>query len=375
MKLGYQRLGEFHSILLDAFDLDGLDQMLLFQLGINRERIALGNNFATVLFRVVTSFEQSEETTELVRAATRSNPKNATLFAFAQRIGVAPVTLVGAGGDLKPTTDQTALQREVRKTNSLLDIVQWRQRLLEVEQQVCRVEINTPLGASYGTGFLVGPDAVMTNYHVMKRVIDNPDLAPNVRFRFDYKLMEDGDTINSGSVYRLASNNDWLIHHSEYSSLDEVADTGGATPELTQLDYALVRLNGKPGNLPVGTNAQPGAPPRKWITVSNKVYDFEPDTALYIVQHPQAEPLKMSLDTEAIIEVNANRTRVRYRTNTEKGSSGSPCFNKDWDLVALHHSGDPNFEKLHQPEYNQGIPIDTIYSLLDQSGKLEKLGL
>lgn len=373
MKLDHTHLGEFQDVLLDAFSLTEFDQMLLFQLGINRENIGLGDNKRAVIFNVLVFFQARDKTTDLVSAAARANTDNQKLFAFAQRIGIAPVTLIGKAGDLKPTTDQTALQREVRNTNSLLDIAKWRERLLEVEQQVCRVEINTAEGLLYGTGFLVGPGTVMTNYHVMKPVIDKPDLTAKVRFRFDYKIMEDGDTINSGAVYRLAAN-DWLIDQSEYSPLDEVADTAGAAPELTQLDYALVRLNGEPGNLPVGSSAQPGAVLRKWITVTNQAYDFQPDTALYILQHPQGEPLKMCLDTEAIIGLNGNRTRVRYRTNTEKGSSGSPCFNKDWELVALHHSGDPNYETLHKPEYNQGVPIDMIYSLLQQRSKQNSLG-
>ncbi|HEU4766746.1 MAG TPA: serine protease, partial [Pyrinomonadaceae bacterium] len=299
--------------------------------------------------------------------------ENQTLFEFAQHIGVAPVTLVGKAGDLKPTTNQTALQREVRNTNTLLDIAQWRQRLFEVEQQVCRVEIKSSERMIYGTGFLVGPGAVLTNHHVMKPVIDKQVPAEKVSFRFDYKIMEDGDTINSGSVYRLAKKN-WLIDESEHSPLDETADTNGAVPEATELDYALVQLDAEPGKLPVGANASPQAPKRKWITLSDKKYDFPVDAALYIVQHPQGEPLKMCLDTEAIIETNSNGTRVRYKTNTEPGSSGSPCFNRDWELVALHHAGDPNYEKLKKADYNQGVPTDMIYALLDQRKKLERLG-
>ena len=373
MKLDHIRLGEFSDILLDSFNVTKFDQMLLFQLGETREHIALGADFEEIILNVLSSYQRRERTTDLVSAASRANTENQTLFAFAQSIGVAPITLVGKAGDLKPTKDQDALEREVRDTNSLLNIAQWRQQLFEVEQQVCRIEITTKLGMIYGTGFLIGPDVVMTNHHVMRSIIDKPEDRTNVRFRFDYKVMEDGDTINSGTVYRLAAK-DWLISASEPSPLDEVVDTNGAVPEVNQLDYAIVQLNGKPGNLPVGVDAKPGAPPRKWIKLSKDPYEFDPDTALYIVQHPQGEPLKLCLDTEAIISVNSNRTRVRYRTNTEGGSSGSPCFNKDWQLVALHHAGDPNFEELHKPEYNQGVPIDMIYGVLEQDGKLASLG-
>src|SRR5262249_48368662 len=53
-----------------------------------------------------------------------------------------------------------------------------------------------------------------------------------------------------------------------------------------------------------------------------------------------------------------NRTRVRYTTNTEMGSSGSPCFDAEWGLLALHHSGDTNYKR--SAEWNEGVPIDAI---------------
>ncbi len=33
-----------------------------------------------------------------------------------------------------------------------------------------------------------------------------------------------------------------------------------------------------------------------------------------------------------------------YTTDTEPGSSGSPCFNDQWELIALHHSGVPQMD-------------------------------
>ena len=74
---------------------------------------------------------------------------------------------------------------------------------------------------------------------------------------------------------------------------------------------------------------------------------------IMIVQHPKAEPLALAVDTLGVQSLNANKTRVRYNTNTESGSSGSPCFNINWGLVALHHYGDPLYD---QARYNQGIP-------------------
>ncbi len=91
-----------------------------------------------------------------------------------------------------------------------------------------------------------------------------------------------------------------------------------------------------------------------------------------ILQHPEKAPLKLALDTKSIIAVNANHTRVTYRTNTLGGSSGAPCFNMDWQPVALHHSGDPAAPAF-PPTRNEGIPLGAITSHLTRHGRAAML--
>ena len=74
--------------------------------------------------------------------------------------------------------------------------------------------------------------------------------------------------------------------------------------------------------------------------------------------------MKLALDFDARMQVNANATRVLYQTKTEEGSSGSPCFNESWDVVALHHAGDASYEGFYNPAFNEGIPISTIVERL-----------
>ena len=56
-------------------------------------------------------------------------------------------------------------------------------------------------GIQYGTGFLVGPDMLISNYHVFEGVIRFPHLANQVECKFDYELDEKGSAINSGVVF------------------------------------------------------------------------------------------------------------------------------------------------------------------------------
>lgn len=219
-----------------------------------------------------------------------------------------------------------------------------------------------------GTGFLVGPDTLLTNYHVLRTVIEGPDKPADVRFRFGYKKLKNLE-VSLGQLAELQPN-DWLIDYSPYSESERIGKPDQALPTEDELDYALVRLSGALGRDPVDP-ATPGSPVRGWVRLPTTDPPLYPNMPLLILQHPRAAPLKLGIDTKGVIGENANHTRVRYATNSEAGSSGSPCFDMDWGLVALHHYGDPAF---NHPRYNQGIPIRMIRERLVRNKKGDALG-
>lgn len=238
---------------------------------------------------------------------------------------------------------------------------------MQIERQVCRIEIPTPTGMIFGTGFLIGPNLIMTNYHVIEPLLALPDATTeayrqhsrlvDVTLRFDYRRLSDGQVVSAGVEYHLDVNN-WLLDSSPPAR-------HSWPPTLAELDYAILRCDHAPGLQTVTGTSEPISPVRGWIRVPDEPYDFRPDTPLLIVQHPKGAPLQLAIDTSAIISVNADRALVIYRTNTQPGSSGSPCFDANWQLVALHHSGDPDYST---PKYNAGTPIDTIRASLVRSG-------
>jgi hypothetical protein len=230
------------------------------------------------------------------------------------------------------------------------------------------------VGPGSGTGFLVGPSAVITNFHVLKKVIEGKLKPSNVALRFDYKRTEDGSTISPGTVFRLAEPN-WLIDHSPYSDIDLMEEPGTLVPEPDHLDYALVRVEGTPGELPVNhTKAEDGAPARGFIKVPDAAVNLAADAPILIAQHPDGLPMKLAIDTKGVEGFNANRTRIHYRTNTDGGSSGSPCFDIEWNLVALHHSGDPKADPPALARWNRGIPFDAIAAQIRSRGHGALLG-
>ena len=359
---------DFRTALLNAFTRPRLVEVLFYRLGKRFDLISETGSFDTDAFVLLTRARMEGWTGDLFQAVREANPASPDLVDFAEKLDEAL--------DSRLTAGSRELERRIREKLPLLDIAKWRTGLGEIEYRVCRVEY--PEGEAQGTGFLVGPSLVMTNFHVMEDVIADTKLAKTVILRFDYKTAAKGVAVNEGTTHRLAAK--WLEDKSEYSPGDLTANPFTKKPSDEHMDYALLRTSTRPGDEPVGgakgSKGDPKAPRRGWIPVPATTHDFLASPAVCIAQHPDGEPLKLALDTDAVIDVNDKKkpTRVRYRTNTESGSSGSPCFNIEWDLIALHHSGDPNHKPTYKPKWNAGIPISAIARLLEKRGKLKLLG-
>jgi hypothetical protein len=250
------------------------------------------------------------------------------------------------------------LQRNVRPYLAKLDVRVWQDRLMRIERQVCRIELE---GNALGTGFLVGPGTVLTNWHVFE-VARSADKVGLLGCRFDFVRLPSGQ-IDPGQLVLLDGAGG--IDTSPYSAAEKTGHPDDPLPTLDELDYALLRLKVR-----VGEQQIDGAP-RGWIALPKAVLPLPADAPILIVQHPEGAPMKLALDTQAVIGPNGNGTRIRYRTNTDPGSSGSPVFTMDWDLVALHHYGDPKWQN---PLFNQGVPIELIRQRIDKDGFGDALG-
>jgi hypothetical protein len=328
--------------------LSEFDRMLKERLDINREDYTLGPDYRAIVNDVIDALNKRGRVCELVEVARHERPKNPVFVEYARLVGIGPRGL----------PDAITLEKIVKESNALLDIAMFRSHVGEIEGQVCRIDLQ---GNGLATGFLVGPSMVMTNYHVIESMVAGQHGAQNFKCRFDYKVKENGIDVNPGIVFNVVQ----LLAHSPYDPADLQKNLGVPDPE--NLDYALLLLEGEPGNDPIG--GQTGGDPRGWIRMPQNEHAFALGSPLFIVQHPNTKPMKLALDTAAIIGLNGNKTRVEYATNTDPGSSGSPCFSQNWELVALHHSGDPNWI----PTWNEGIPIVLIHSDIKKKGFAQHL--
>jgi V8-like Glu-specific endopeptidase len=97
--------------------------------------------------------------------------------------------------------------------------------------------------------------------------------------------------------------------------------------------------------------------------------DRDPPARVYVIGHPEGSlSVKISIRDNHLLDYDA--TLVHYRAPTQPGSSGSPVFDKRWNLIALHHAGDDHMPMLggRQGTYqaNEGIRIDQIKAALLQ---------
>lgn len=308
---------------------DDLDAMVAFKLGVSRYTISEDAVIGSIALRIVKWAEaHGTKLTDLVVGALNQNPDNPELQAVAATLG-----LDGGAGEF--------YEKIVLENVPITDVEVWRAQMMASERAVCRVEIG---GNGIGTGFLVGPSLLITNYHVVDSVIDGPDKPAGVTLRFDYKKNADGKTVQKGQPYSLIGGDKWLA----------------ASSPIAELDYALLRVQGKPGEDAVA--GQAGAPVRGFLTP--QAHELKAGDPLFIIQHPNAGYLKFA--PGAIDDPQIATNRVAYTVNTEPGSSGSPCFTSDWTPVALHHWGDK--------QHNRGVVFSAILQHWETLGIASEIG-
>jgi endonuclease G len=156
-----------------------------------------------------------------------------------------------------------------------------------------------------GTGFLVGERLLLTNNHVL------PDAtsAAAALAEFDCELDLDG------------------------AARPVVAFT--VDPEVLfvtdeNLDFTLVALAPDPA----GRRAGQTFGWNRLVARQGKVVIGEP---VNVVGHPDGRPKEIAIRENRLL--NQLDEFLHYEADTRPGNSGSPVFNDEWEVVALHHSG------------------------------------
>jgi hypothetical protein len=202
-----------------------------------------------------------------------------------------------------PSGPAVAVIERILGRNDLMS-VRYFELGVRVARSVGRIHVRTPKGSGFGTGFMVSPQLLMTNNHVL----EDASIAGNCKVEFDFQEGPDGK-----------------LRTSTFMELDPAAFF--VTDKA--LDFSLVALKGELGPIAKmgfnGLSAEEGK-----VIVGEYVS---------IIQHPSGERKQLALRENQIVDVLENF--LHYKTDTSPGSSGSPVFNDQWEVVALHHSGVP----------------------------------
>ncbi len=222
-----------------------------------------------------------------------------------------------------------------------------------------------------GTGFLLGPDLILTAYHVVGdhiregQQIDPPAGRCFAIFdHFEGAPIEDATSQVQGRW--VPFHDTWLEACSPALQYDgKFANPNAADRARLQnaLDFALVRLAE-----PVGRESYTGGGgrARSWFTYDPAESEMQAGQRVLMPQHPFGFPQK--LDVGFFVEECPSGSRLRSDIEASKGSSGAPCFraaNDAFPLVGMHNAAYAPRRRL--AVMNQAIKFAMI---ADQIGNL-----
>lgn len=238
----------------------------------------------------------------------------------------APESKAEANNRLENLSPQARGQLEaIIGGNDLLPI--WfLNRGAELRRTVARIKVVTADGVeAFGTGFLVGPGILITNRHVLDQSDIGGDsllsIVASAVAEFDVEITP--QEIAPGKT-RLVSNTPAVFRLAPQILL--------LTDEWNELDYVLIALESK------SLDGQHDISEYGYNRLSADLGKTITGEPVFIIQHPNGESKKISLLNNRMMIRNENSNYLYYEADTEPGSSGSPVFNRQWEVVALHHS-------------------------------------
>jgi len=197
---------------------------------------------------------------------------------------------------------------------------------LRAVKAVARVMVPRTIGGHvFGTGWLIAPNLLVTNYHVIEARRPGEDAA----------TPQELDQQARGSV--LWFGYDVVGSYTEYRCIDLIHDNKA-------LDYAVLRL---------AERSIDGVPLVEWgfLKVVRIQPNLTPGARLNVIQHPGGRVKEIALRTNFYIGSIPNTDRFHYLSDTEGGSSGSPVLDDHWEVVGVHHAWD------YYDRYYKGRPI------------------
>lgn len=203
-----------------------------------------------------------------------------------------------------------------------------------------------PAGRRLGTGFLLpgnwlkesfgAAPVFVTNAHVISESVPKAIPQQDVRITFEVESA----SLPDPRFYRVT----------EALFTSPPGDLGVRDANGDKLDVTIVRLDGLSATL-------------GQLNAAMALPLVDPKTKAFVVGHPLGSGLQISLHDSVLLDIDDDERLVHYRTPTDPGSSGSPVFNVDWEVIAIHHGGSSETPRLRGDgwyEANEGIALSAV---------------
>jgi len=199
----------------------------------------------------------------------------------------------------------------------------------------------------FATGFLISPTLLMTNWHVF------PDAGSATGTGANFLHDFDGQGIEIGVTFAIC------------------ADTFFVADE--QLDFAIVAID----PLPVAGVGAAHSGDLGLLGLSGSTSKILVGMGIDLVEYPDGGGKKFVTRNNRLVDI-LDDGFLHYESDTLEGSSGSPAFSEQWELVALHHAGIPEVKDgkivaVGGGFWQDGMPDDQIHWIANEGVRISAI--
>ncbi|WP_316846516.1 DNA/RNA non-specific endonuclease [Pedobacter psychrodurus] len=163
----------------------------------------------------------------------------------------------------------------------------------------------------FGTGFLIAPNILITNNHIF----GSPEEAYDCAVNFSYEKNAITKEISKGSEFKIQPETFFYT-----------------CPEL---DFSLIYVCGE------SIDGQHSLELQETLELKPVTEKVALHGAINIIQYPNGGIKKYTTEENTVTAIDEAKGIFYYSTDTMRGSSGSPCFNRLWEVAALHYTSVP----------------------------------
>lgn len=327
-----KNMSNLRNVLASLYWSDEEARRVVLDVGLNPAFIRFSDKSINTWTNVLEYAGNQDMVQDIIAKAREEYPRDKSLALAEQGLLLAIEAPRIADGAWQGPTDAEQLEK-ITGAMSTLRPISFLQQGLDMSRPVARVAF---ADGSSGSGFLIKDNLLITNNHV----ISSKDVARTATVEFNYQKTVQGLDAQV-DPYQLAPENGFATSPEEKQGGD---------------DWTAVRVQGNPNE--------------KWGALTlNRAAPKVKDEVI-IIQHPGGGQKQIALTHNVVVFVNGQR--LQYLTDTLEGSSGSPVFDINWQVVALHHEGgwlrEPGSK---QAVYrNQGVHINVVIDGLEKANLL-----